>query len=101
MPGDQILADRGFTLEQDFALDSGSELIIPAFTKGKKQLPAKEINESTRKIASVRIHILYKLHLHINKEHCVYIYSSITKLNSVYIIFTVRTIPFLCFGESF
>ena len=56
MPGDQILADRGFTLEQDFALDSGSELIIPAFTRGKKQLPAKEI-ESTRKIASVRIHI--------------------------------------------
>lgn len=56
MPGDQILADRGFTLEQDFALDSGSELIIPAFTRGKSQLPAKEI-ESTRKIASVRIHI--------------------------------------------
>ena len=56
MPGEQILADRGFTLKQDFSLDSGSELIIPAFIIGKKQLPAKEI-ESTRKIAPVRIHI--------------------------------------------
>ena len=56
MPGDQILADRGFTLQEDFALNSGSELIIPAFTRGKKQLSAREI-ESTRKIASVRIHI--------------------------------------------
>lgn len=55
-PGDQILADRGFTLREDFALNSGSELLIPAFTKGKKQLAAAEI-ETTRKIASVRIHI--------------------------------------------
>ena len=52
MPGDQILADRGFTLQEDFALNSGSELIIPAFMRGKKQLSAREI-ESMRKIASV------------------------------------------------
>ena len=56
MPGDQILADRGFTLQEDFALNSGSELIIPAFMRGKEQLSAREI-ESTRKIASVEIHI--------------------------------------------
>lgn len=56
MPGDQILADRGFTLREDFALNSGSELIIPAFTKEKNQLSAHKI-ESTRKIVSVRIHI--------------------------------------------
>ena len=56
MPGDHILADRGFTLHDDFAAGSGSELIIPAFTRGKTQLPAKEV-ENTRKIASVRIHI--------------------------------------------
>ena len=56
MSGDQILADRGFTLQEDFALNSGSELITPAFTRGKKQPSAREI-ESTRKIASVRIHI--------------------------------------------
>jgi len=56
MPGDQILADRGFTLKDEFAAGSGSELIIPAFTKGKSQLSAKEVEDS-RKIASVRIHI--------------------------------------------
>ena len=56
MPGDQILADRGFTLLDEFAAGSSSELLIPAFTKGKKQLSAKEV-EVSRKIASVRIHI--------------------------------------------
>ena len=34
--GDQILADRGFTLEDEFAAGCGVELIIPSFTKGKK-----------------------------------------------------------------
>jgi hypothetical protein len=33
-----------------------AELIIPSFTKGKKQLSAKEV-ETSRKISSVRIHI--------------------------------------------
>ena len=56
MPDDQILTDRGFTLQEDFALNPRSEFIIPAFTRGKKQLSACEI-ESTRKITSVRIHI--------------------------------------------
>lgn len=37
-PTDQILADRGFTLTDDFARKCGVELIIPSFTKGKKQL---------------------------------------------------------------
>ena len=56
MPGDQILADHGFTLVDEFAAGSSSELLIPAFTKGKSQLSAKEV-EVSRKIASVRIHI--------------------------------------------
>ena len=55
-PRDQILADRGFTLVDDFGAVCGAELIIPAFTKGKKQLAAKEV-EMTRKIANVRIHV--------------------------------------------
>ena len=55
-PGDQILADRGFTLSEDFALNSGTELLIPAFTRGKKELSAAGV-ERTRKIASMRIHI--------------------------------------------
>ena len=55
-PGDEILADRGFTLQDDFAANSSSILLIPAFTKNKPQLSAEEV-EVTRKIASVRIHI--------------------------------------------
>ena len=54
--GDQILADCGFTLEDEFAAGCGVELIIPSFTKGKKQLGAKEV-EISRQIASVCIHV--------------------------------------------
>ncbi len=56
MPGDQILADRGFTLQDDFASACGAHLIQPAFTRGKKQLSAEEV-ESSRKLSSVRLHI--------------------------------------------
>ena len=56
MPGDQILADGRLTLKDDFAASSSAELLITAFTRGKSQLSAKEV-EVTRKIASVRIHI--------------------------------------------
>ena len=56
MPGDQILADRGFTLHDDFATSCSAELITPAFTKGKKQLTAREV-EYSRQLSSVRIHV--------------------------------------------
>lgn len=56
MPGDQILADRGFTLVDDFASVCGAQLILPPFTKNKKQLSAEEV-ERARTISSVRIHI--------------------------------------------
>ena len=56
MPEDQVLAERGFTLKDDFAAGSGSELIIPAFTKNKSQLSADEV-ETSRKMFSIRIHI--------------------------------------------
>ena len=55
-PGDQILADRGFTLTDEFAAKCGVELVISSFTKGKNQLSAKEV-EATRQIAVIRIHI--------------------------------------------
>ena len=55
-PQDQILADRGFTLQDDFGAVCSAELITPAFTKGKKQLNAEDV-ETTRKIANVRIHV--------------------------------------------
>ena len=40
LPGDQVLADRGSTLKDDFAAMCGTELLLPAFTKGKPQLSA-------------------------------------------------------------
>ncbi|KAK5895915.1 hypothetical protein CgunFtcFv8_009569 [Champsocephalus gunnari] len=54
-PGDQILADRGFTLKDEFAL-LGASLETPAFTLGRKQLPGKDVEESRMK-SKFRIHI--------------------------------------------
>lgn len=53
--GDVVLADRGFDIADTLSLYC-AELHVPAFTKGKKQLSALEI-ESTRKLANVRIHV--------------------------------------------
>ena len=55
--GDQILADRCFTLQDEFAAGCGVELIIPSFTKGKKHCASAKEVEVSRQIASVRIHI--------------------------------------------
>ena len=41
MSGDQTLADREFTLKDDFAAGALAELLIPAFTRSKLQLSAK------------------------------------------------------------
>ena len=55
LPGDIVLADRGFDIAELVAMMQ-AHLHIPAFTKGKPQLSAVEV-ESTRKIANVRIHV--------------------------------------------
>ena len=55
LPGDIVLADRGFNIEESVGLMC-AELKIPAFTKGKAQLSPMEV-ETTRKIAHVRIHV--------------------------------------------
>lgn len=55
-PGDQILADRGFTMKDEFGGLLGVELITPAFIKGKAQFSACEVHQS-RFMSSVRIHI--------------------------------------------
>ena len=52
---DQILADRGFLISEEVSSRNAS-LIMPDFTKGKKQLSAREV-ERSRKIARVRIHV--------------------------------------------
>lgn len=50
MPGEEILADRGFLI-RDSPKTLRGYLEIPAFTKGKIQLDPAEI-ESSRKVAS-------------------------------------------------
>ena len=53
--GDIVLADRGFDIADDIAVH-GATLIIPSFTRGKKQLSLQEV-ECSKKIAKVRIHV--------------------------------------------
>lgn len=54
-PGDLVLADRGFDIEESVGLMC-ARVAIPAFTKGKKQLSPFDV-ESTRKLAHLRIHV--------------------------------------------
>ena len=53
--GDSVMADRGFTIQNELTL-IGVKLNIPPFLRGKTQLSAKEMVE-TRRIASLQIHI--------------------------------------------
>ena len=55
LPGDVVLADRGFDIAESVGFYC-AEVKIPAFTKGRKQLSGADV-ESTRRIASVRIHV--------------------------------------------
>ena len=55
IPGDIVLADRGFDIAESVGLMC-AEVKIPAFTRGKKQLSPVEL-EATRKIAHNRIHV--------------------------------------------
>ena len=53
--GDVVLADRGFDIADDMAVH-GASLVIPSFTRGKKQLSLQEV-ECSQKITKVRIHV--------------------------------------------
>ncbi|XP_072146248.1 uncharacterized protein [Dermacentor andersoni] len=55
LPGDVVLADRGFTIADSVGMHC-AKLAMPAFTKGKEQLSPMDV-EKTRKIANVRIHV--------------------------------------------
>lgn len=55
LPGDTVLADRGFTIGDAVGIHR-ARLEIPAPTRGKPQLSAWEF-EKTRMIANVRIHV--------------------------------------------
>lgn len=55
VPGDVVLADRGFNIEDSVGFYC-ARLHLPAYTKGKKQLSPEDV-ERTRKLANVRIHV--------------------------------------------
>ena len=55
LPGDLVMADRGFTIRDSVALKH-PQLVIPAFTKGKEQLDPIDV-EKTRGIAHVKTHV--------------------------------------------
>ncbi|XP_041349283.1 uncharacterized protein LOC121368608 [Gigantopelta aegis] len=55
LPGDVILADRDFDIADSVGLMMAT-IKMPAFTKGKTQMPALEL-EKSRKIAHLRIHV--------------------------------------------
>lgn len=52
---DVILADRGFNIGELLAQRNG-RIILPAFTRGKNQLPPSDVMKS-RKISKARIHV--------------------------------------------
>ena len=54
LPGDIVLADRGFTISDAVGMMQ-AKLNILSYTKGKDQLTAMDVEE-TRNIANVRIH---------------------------------------------
>lgn len=53
--GDNVMADRGFTISEGIALRCAC-LLIPVFTKGESQRSKSEV-EMTRQLARVRIHV--------------------------------------------
>ena len=55
LPGDMVLADGEFNIEEGVGLQCAT-LKIPSFRKGKTQLSACDVEEA-RKIANVRIHV--------------------------------------------
>uniref|UniRef100_A0A667WJ66 THAP-type domain-containing protein n=1 Tax=Myripristis murdjan TaxID=586833 RepID=A0A667WJ66_9TELE len=55
LPGDLVLADQGFDIRESVGM-MYAEVKTPAFTKGRRQLDAKDVEE-TRSLAHLRIHV--------------------------------------------
>ena len=55
LPGDLILADRGFTIQESAGMYC-AQVKVPPFTKEKRQLNQVEV-ETSRHLSSVRIHV--------------------------------------------
>ena len=54
-PGDKIIADRGFNVE-DLTLLKGAKTVIPPFLRGRKKFTYQELVDS-RLITRARIHV--------------------------------------------
>ena len=54
-PGDQVMADRGFLIDEAIAARSAC-LVRPAFTRGHKQMPQQSVEDS-RQQSTLRIHV--------------------------------------------
>ena len=67
LPDDVVLEDRGFDIE--LVALHGAKLQIPAFTRGKTQLSAKDVH-TTRTIMNVRIHV-ERVILHIRSNYTI------------------------------
>ena len=52
--GDEIMADKGFTLSQNELQPKGIKLVVPPFKCGGRQFSAEEV-ETTKRIANLRI----------------------------------------------
>lgn len=55
LPGDVVLADRGFNVQDSAGLFC-AEVKLPPFTRGKKQLSQCEVDRD-RQLSRVRIHV--------------------------------------------
>ncbi|XP_044073668.1 uncharacterized protein si:dkey-56d12.4 [Siniperca chuatsi] len=55
MPGDEVMAERGFTIK-DLLFERKVKLVAPSFTKKSGQLPEEQVTY-TRQIAHIRIHV--------------------------------------------
>ena len=55
VPGDHVLADRGFQLKELLLLKH-AELTVPQANKGKAQMSTDQVKE-TKKVANVRLHV--------------------------------------------
>ena len=54
-PGDEIMADKGFLIQDELA-SVGATLTLPAFLKAHKQF-SKEEAEQNKKVACLRVHV--------------------------------------------
>ena len=80
LPGDVVLADRGFKIADSVGFYCGV-LKIPGFAKGKLQLTCLDV-ETTQKIAPVRVHVERVIGLLCNK------YKVLQSIMPLYYLYT-------------